>query len=209
MGHIHRAGTAHGHAKARLADHHPGHDPHPVANQGVADGGVGADTPVAADGDAGTDHRARTDLGSAPDLGVGADDHATMQHRPVLDEGGGMDARLGGIEPAAAVKPRRRHGVGGLGLLGDQCKATRRERSGLGPGDEADPRPGLGKVGEVAAVGEETRGPGPGLGQGRDHVQSPSRIGALDQLCACKRSELARRGWPEAFVETRIRHQRL
>ncbi len=140
-------------------------------------------------------------------VGAGAHDHAVVQHGAFLDQCGGMDARLGGIEPAATVQPRRRQGIGRLRLLGDHGQATRRQRRDLGGCDEAGPGQGSGKVGLIAAVGEEARGLAAGLGQRRDHPEEPSGVGALAQPRAGKRRELACRDRSEILIETRIRHE--
>src|SRR5690606_16088928 len=84
LGDVHDSGGAAGGAESRLADHRASQNPHAVAQQGEAQGDIGADDAIAADRDARTDHRIGSDLGSGADPRARTDD----------DAGGQVDALL-------------------------------------------------------------------------------------------------------------------
>src|SRR5262249_29627168 len=97
---------AHCKSEPVLADAYTGMHNHPVANQGVRDGGSRADIAIAADRAAIANDRASSHARASADLHFGADDGASLDFNAMLQLRAGIDQAV-----AAAPAGLRAHRI--------------------------------------------------------------------------------------------------
>ena len=172
------ASAAHHEAKAILADLAAAMNDDPIADQGVADRGAGADRAVAADPDLGTDHavgayhRAGADLGARPDDRAGFQRDAAFQARGRMHMGARHIVRR--IERGRPQRMREQ-------LARDDNESTKWLRH--------DERGDAGRqalrqrCGRQASAGVGLRRPGRQIGRCRERSDRTARHGRARQYC--------------------------
>jgi hypothetical protein len=172
--HADEAGGRDREAEAILADPRPGIDLDPIAEQGMAEADMRADTAIHAQHHAVADYRRGTDPAARADLDPRTDHHERA------DLGRGVDLRIGGdhrarMHPGNSRRRRKEHRrhpcPGQIGLVGDDRHRPRRN-PGLHVGMN-DHRAGLGCLqgGGIFAIVQKADVLGPGGLQRRDTRQ--------------------------------------